>query len=119
MPRRNHLVVVAEILEAVDGIQKATEGKSLEEFSQDWLVRHGVQRGLEIISEASRHLPDDLLAAAPEIPWSRIRGIGNILRHEYHKIADAIVWAVVVDNLPPLRSAMERIRQAAEDTQGR
>lgn len=45
----------------------------------------------------------------PEIPWKQIRGIGNVLRHEYHRIADPIVWAVVTDNLPALRKAIERI----------
>ncbi|WP_366664096.1 HepT-like ribonuclease domain-containing protein [Mesorhizobium sp.] len=73
-----------------------------------------MSRGIEIISEASRHIPDDLTALAPEIPWKQVRGIGNILRHEYHKTSDAIVWAVVADNLPALRVAIERILDAAD-----
>ena len=71
-------------------------------------IADGVQRALEIISEASRHLPDELLLIAPEIPWKQIRGIGNILRHEYHRLADSIVWSVVTDHLPQL--AMTKIR---------
>ncbi|TPI54805.1 DUF86 domain-containing protein [Mesorhizobium sp. B3-1-7] len=39
--------------------------------------------------------------------------MGNILRHEYHKTSEAIVWAVVTDNLPALRVAIERILDAA------
>jgi uncharacterized protein with HEPN domain len=101
--------ILAEMIEALDGIEAATAGKTLEEFQADWLLKHGVQRGLEIISEASRHIPEGLLSLAPEVPWKRVRGIGNILRHEYHKIADPIVWAVVTDSLPPLRSAIQRI----------
>ncbi|TIT54461.1 MAG: DUF86 domain-containing protein, partial [Mesorhizobium sp.] len=42
-----------------------------------------------------------------------IRGIGNILRHEYYKTSDAIVWAVVTDSLSPLRLAVERILEAS------
>jgi len=54
--------VLDEILNAIDGIQAALAGKSLVNFEQDWLLRHGVQRGIEIISEASRHLPASLKA---------------------------------------------------------
>jgi uncharacterized protein with HEPN domain len=35
---------------------------------------------------------------------------GNILRHEYHKTSDPIVWAVVTDSLPPLRVAIQRMQ---------
>lgn len=101
--------ILAEILEALDGIEAATSGKTLQDFQDNWLLKHGVQRGIEIISEAARHLPDELLDAAPEIPWKQIRGIGNVLRHEYHKIADPIVWAVVTDHLPELRTAVRRL----------
>ena len=69
-----------------------------------------MQRALEIISEASRHIPDELLVSAPDIPWKQIRGIGNILRHEYHKIADEVVWAVVTEHVAKLKEAVLAIR---------
>ena len=69
-----------------------------------------VQRVLEIVSEASRHIPDDLLLAAPGIRWRQIRGIGNIVRHEYHQIADEVIWVVVTDDLPPLKAAIVAIQ---------
>ncbi|WP_075292189.1 HepT-like ribonuclease domain-containing protein [Pararhizobium arenae] len=74
--------VLAEILEA---IETHTAGKSLADFQQSWLLRLAVQRALEIISEAARHIPDELLVIAPRVRCKQIRGIGNILRHEYHK----------------------------------
>jgi uncharacterized protein with HEPN domain len=58
-----------------------------------------------------RHIPDELLTHAPDVPWKKIRGIGNVLRHEYHKIADDVVWATVVDNIGPLKSAIGTISQ--------
>lgn len=109
MARRKAGPILSEILTALDGIEQATSGKTLADFEQDWLLKHGVQRGIEIISEAARHLPDELIVSETEIPWRQIRGIGNVLRHEYHKIADPIVWAVVTDNLPALRQAVVRI----------
>lgn len=92
MPPRRIEPILAEIAEALDGIEAATNGKTADDFATDWLLRRGVERGIEIISEAARHIPNDLLEAAPEVPWKQIRGIGNIL---------------------PLRQAIRRISQTA------
>jgi uncharacterized protein with HEPN domain len=107
--------VLAEILEAIEGIQQATGGKSFADFQQDWLLRHAVQRAIEIISEASKHIPSHLKETQPQIPWPVVKGIGNVLRHEYHKIADKVVWAVVTDDLPPLKAAVEAIRDVLRE----
>jgi uncharacterized protein with HEPN domain len=107
--------VLEEILDAIGGIETHTAGKSLADFKQDWLLRLAVQRALEIISEASRHIPDDLLSLAPGVPWKQIRGMGNILRHEYHKIADDVVWAVVTENIGPLKAAILVLKLSLRD----
>jgi uncharacterized protein with HEPN domain len=97
------------ILEAIDGIQTSVRGKTIDDFARDWLLRHGVQRGIEIISEAARRIPPDLQETQPQIPWAQIVGIGNVLRHEYHRISDVVVWNVVQDHLAPLKSAVAAI----------
>ncbi|AZV22557.1 MULTISPECIES: HepT-like ribonuclease domain-containing protein [unclassified Mesorhizobium] len=106
--------ILAEIMEALDGILLPPRARRWMTSNSDWLLRHGIERGIEIISEAARHIPDDLAALAPEIPWKQVRGIGNVLRHEYHKTSGAIVWAVVTDSLPPLRLAVERMLEASQ-----
>jgi uncharacterized protein with HEPN domain len=58
--------VLQEMLVALEGIETAIAGKSFADFQSEWLLRHGVQRGIEIISEASRHIPPSLLANCPE-----------------------------------------------------
>jgi len=104
------------ILEAVDGIEQATRGKTLGDYSSDWLLRHGIQRGIEVISEASRRIPTEIQAGQAHIPWAQITAIGNVLRHEYHRVSDTIVWNVVIEHLPPLKAAVEAIdRDLKED----
>ena len=60
---------------------------------------------MEIISEASRRLSDDLKARHPDIPWMKIAGIGNVLRHNYESIAAPVMWALVQTDLPILEKA--------------
>lgn len=52
------------------------------------------------------------MATRPEILWARIRGAGNVLRHEYHRIADDVIWTVVARDLPPLKAAILAIRES-------
>jgi uncharacterized protein with HEPN domain len=112
MPRRvDH--VLHDILEAVGRIEEITHGKMLEEFEASWQTRWLVQRALEIISEASRAIPDELTRTQPDVRWSSVRGIGNILRHDYDSIADPIIWRVVTDELPKLKRAIEALQKHA------
>jgi uncharacterized protein with HEPN domain len=112
MVRRKVAPVLAEMLDAIEGIETHTAGKSLSDFERNWLLKLAIQRALEIVSEASRHIPDELLSIAPDVPWKQIRGIGNILRHEYHKIADDVIWVVVTEHITPLKAAVIAIRNS-------
>jgi len=103
------------ILEAIEGIETATQGKTFEEFSGDWLLRHGVQRGIEIVSEAPRRIPPEVQARQPQIPWPEITGIGNVLRHEYHRVSDRLIRNLVQVNLPPLKAAVLAIEAELKD----
>jgi len=75
---------------------------SLDAFEADWQKQWLIERGVEIVSEASRHLTAELKARNPDIPWAKVAGIGNVLRHDYGNIAAAIIWKLVRDDLPPL-----------------
>lgn len=97
------------IMKAIQGIEQTLVGRNLEDFQREWAIKHAVERGIEIISEASRRIPDEVLAREPEVPWKQIKGIGNILRHEYHDISDDIIWDIVLHEIPRLKAAVERL----------
>ena len=93
---------LADMVQAMERLQKLMDGVTVGEFGDDWQRQWLVERGIEIISEASRHLPDDVKSRHPDIPWRKVAGIGNILRHDYESIAAPVLWAVVQNDLPPL-----------------
>lgn len=96
-----------DMLEAIERVEQITRGRTLDEFRQSWQLRWIVQRAIEIISEASRAIPEELKRTQPHVPWPQVRGIGNMLRHEYQALSDPIIWRVVTDELPPLKAAIE------------
>ena len=98
---------LTDMVEAIELIRNEMSGITLQSLESDKRKRWLVERGLEIISEASRHLSDELKARHPEIPWSKVAGIGNVLRHEYERVAYDVLWRVVHDDLPPLEKVCQ------------
>jgi uncharacterized protein with HEPN domain len=106
MATRSPLLRIHDMLESIRGIEKAIAGKTMRDYERSWLLRSAVERGMEIISEASRHLGDDLKAQHNDVRWKDIAGIGNILRHDYQRVDASIIWKAVKDDLPPLKAAL-------------
>src|SRR5207249_7485361 len=96
---------IHDILETIERVQSKMAGKSFAQFEADWEFRFVIQRAIEIVSEATRRIPDELKTMRPEIRWSSIAGIGNVLRHEYHTVSNKIVWDVAQAELAPLKAA--------------
>jgi uncharacterized protein with HEPN domain len=99
--RQEHLRL-SDIVEAVELIDSEIKGVTLETFETDKRKRWIAERGIEIISEASRHLSAELKERHPDIPWPKVAGIGNILRHDYERVAHDVLWHVVNIDLPLL-----------------
>lgn len=102
MPASSPLARLTDILEAIELIVSELRGVELRALESDRRKRWLIERGIEIISEASRRLPDTLKARHPELPCRKVAGIGNILRHDYEIIAYDVLWRVVHDELPIL-----------------
>jgi uncharacterized protein with HEPN domain len=107
---------LSHVLDAIAQIEKNTKGITLRELQRDRFRQLGIERCLEIISEASRYIPDDVKLRYDEVPWRRIADIGNRLRHAYHAVDSAIVWEIVIGELPQFCGVIERI---ANESSGR
>jgi uncharacterized protein with HEPN domain len=93
---------LADIVEAIEHIRHVVDGISLEAFENDWQKKWLVERGVEIISEASRHLSESMKIRYPEIPWRKVAGTGNVVRHDYERVEPDILWKLAHDDLPLL-----------------
>ena len=109
-PPRDPRLQADDILQAIANIEADTAGVEFEGFVADRRVRQLVERNLEIISEASRRIPDHLKATEPDVPWREIAGIGNVLRHDYGAVQPETLWRVRTHRLAALKAAVERIR---------
>ena len=82
---------LVDIVGAIELIRIEMDGVTLEAFEVNRRKRWLIERGIEIISEASRRLSPAVKARHPEIPWPKVAGIGNVLHHEYEEVAGCAV----------------------------
>lgn len=107
MPSNDPVQRFQDILDNIGLIKEYARGASYDSYVRDRKTRDAVERCLARISEAASKLESSAEALIPDQPWSEIRGIGNIIRHEYDSIDPLIIWNIVSRELDNLRTAVE------------
>jgi uncharacterized protein with HEPN domain len=102
---------IGHILDAAGKIRIAVAGHTRDSFSKDIFMRLAVERLLQVVSEASRFIPDDLKAKNPAINWRGLADLGNWLRHAYHSTDANLLWDMIEDDLPPLETFIRTIAE--------
>jgi len=108
MSRDNRLRLL-DILDAIDRIVSYVEGMDCKAFSADRKTQDAVIRNVEIIGEAARSLPVDFRESHPDVPWDEIVAMRNVLVHQYFGVLADVVWDVIQNELPTLRSQIDQL----------
>ena len=108
MPFRNWHFRLDDINESIDKIERYTRGMDYEAWCEDEKTIDAVIRNLEIIGEAASQLPKEIQDAFGDVPWRMMKGLRNILAHEYFAVDLDILWKTVNDDLPLLKKRLTR-----------
>jgi uncharacterized protein with HEPN domain len=100
---------VRDILDSVNAALDYTQGMSREEFGGDRRTRDAVIRNLMTMGESVRWIPGPIREANPNVPWTIMRGVRNVVVHEYFGVDDRILWDTVEHDLPPLVAKLEAV----------
>jgi len=110
MPR-DYRLYLDDILDSINKISAYVQDLNFEQLSADPKTADAVARNLEIIGEAAKNIPDFLKNQSGlfEEEWKRIAGLRNILAHEYFGINLKVIWDIVQNKLPALKTACEKM----------
>ena len=97
-----------DILDAARLICSYVAGADERAFRRDTQRQDAVIRRIEIIGEATLHLSDETRQAIPQLPYRRMRGMRNVLAHDYAGVNLEIVWEVATIHVPELQSILEQ-----------
>ncbi len=101
-----------DMIDFTQKVMSYTDGLSQSEFITNGLTYDASLRNLELIGEAATHIPDEVRATHPEIPWRLIIATRNRLIHAYLGIDDDTIWSIIQDDLPVLLLALENFRES-------
>ena len=107
--KKSNIVYIEDIREALDKIEKYTDGISFEEFKTNEMCHDAVIRQLMIIGEASNRIDRDYLTSYPEFPLKQAIEMRNFLIHNYDDVDLEIVWKTIKESLPQLKNSVKKI----------
>ena len=99
-------IYIEHILNSINSIQEYISGLSLETFLEDRKTQDAVVRQFEIIGEATKRISQDFRDENPDIPWSQMAGMRDVLIHDYIDINFEIVWKTANENIQILKEAI-------------
>ena len=108
-PERNWRLRIKDILASIDKIKAYTFGMTYDQFYKDEKTIDAVIRNLEIIGEAAAHIPMKIQEQFPELAWLEMRGMRNIVVHEYFGISLPIIWHAIENDLIPLADGLSQL----------
>jgi uncharacterized protein with HEPN domain len=100
---RDVKLYLEDICNAIKEVEEFTKGLTFDDFSKDTKVIRAVTMDFIIIGEATKHLPIEVRKRFPQIPWSKIVGLRNILTHNYPETDTEILWKTAKKRLPILK----------------
>lgn len=92
----------------------ATAGVTYAEFAASYVLRRTTEHAVLIVSEAVRAPPSELTDRYPVPAWADIKGIGDILRHDYFAVEAPVLWNILTDHLPGLADVVDTMIEALQ-----
>lgn len=106
--RSSHLLLF-DIIQSVEKIEKFSRGISFDQLMGDERTKDAILRNLQVIGEASKNLPESLIADHPEVDWSGLAGVRDIVTHRYFRVDWHLLWISIQEELPILKSQVHKL----------
>lgn len=97
------------MLEAIERALRITSGITVDDFQKDEVKVLAVMTCVSILGEAANRIPEEVRNKHPEVAWDEIRGIRNIIAHEYFRVDENILFDTCQSHLPILKKQIQQM----------
>jgi uncharacterized protein with HEPN domain len=98
-----------DIFKAIEEVEEFMGNLSFDDFSKDIKVIRAVTMDFIVIGEAAKHVSSETRKKYPQIPWSKVVGMRNILTYNYPGINVEIIWKTAKKRLSMLKPVIEEL----------
>lgn len=106
---RDYRLYLQDMIESCEKAILFTDGLTFAEFSSDLKTIDAVARNLEILGEAVKNVPRDILDSRPDIDWKEIARFRDVIAHYYFRVKLTVVWDIVRNRLDEVVDAAREI----------
>lgn len=107
--KRDISIYLKDILESIERVENFVKDMNYDEFVKDEKTHYAVIRCIEIVGEATKHIPNYIRRKYPEIPWKDIAGMRDKVIHFYFGINLKKVWKTVEEDFPEIKPLIKKV----------
>ena len=109
MSVRDPRVTLKQLVDFIDETQALVAGRTLEEVASDPVRLRAFERVMEFVGECAKRVPPELREKYPAVPWRQVTGMRDVISHAYEDLAYEILWSAVDNDLPTLKTEVQRM----------
>ncbi|MBE0433176.1 DUF86 domain-containing protein [candidate division WOR-3 bacterium] len=113
--KRDYKLLIEDILDSMNKIESFIGAMSFDEFMKDEKTKSAVVREIEVIGEATKNIPETIRKRYGNLPWVDMARTRDKIIHFYFGVDYDIVWRVMKERLPELKTSFEKILKEMEE----
>ena len=118
MVDRGYKDFLKDILDAMNKVQSFVRNMDYEAFKNDDKTAYAVIRALEVIGEATKHVPDNVRQKYPGVPWQDMAGMRDVLIHSYFGVDIETVWLTITEKIAQIKPLIEKVYEETGNEKG-
>ena len=107
--KRSSSLLLFDIDQSVEKIRMFTHDISFDQLMADERTKDAILRNLQVVGEASKNLPESIIASHPEVDWSGLAGVRDIVTHRYFRVDWNLLWTTIHEELPVLQKQIREL----------
>ena len=103
---------IEHMLDVAEQLVKMASATTEEEYTVSVEKQFALKFGFVMLGEDAAQISEDVKMRFPDFPWRVMRGMRNIVVHDYCKTDEAVIWETAVGDMTALLEKLTEMIKA-------